>query len=304
MKCANCGNHFNDGVHCNGCKKDFDFGCALISEVSYRKLGADRRVNWRCSHCKSVTPKQTASESVTLETVLSELREQKELLKRLPELLNDVKSIKDEIMELKLACEFNSTKLDEFESRIVTVEKKVTTIQQSQNSVSSDDIELLRKDNANREQWSRLNNVEVKGVPSRNAENLFSVVQNICTAVGYSFPQSQINYIARVPQHNSKNKSMIISFINRYVKEEFVAAARAKKRLLASDIGFATDGNQVFINDHLIPETKKLLTRVKELAKKRGFSYVWVRYCKIHVRKNDSSPSHVIAKESDLNKIV
>lgn len=302
MKCASCGNHFNDGVFCNGCKRDLDFGCALISEAGYRKLGSDRRGSWRCPQCRSTSPKPAAV-PVTLETVLLELREQKELLRRLPELVNDVKSIKDEITVLKLACEFNSAKLDEFESRIGTVENKVTSIQQSQNIISPEELTLLKKDNANREQWARLNNVEVKGVPIRSKENLFSVTESICTAVGYSFPRTQINYIARVPTHNN-SKSIIISFINRYIKEEFVAAARAKKRLLACDIGFAGDGNQVYINDHLTPETKKLLTRVKEVAKKKNYCYVWVKYCKVHIRRNDTSPTLIISKESDLNKIV
>lgn len=304
MKCASCNNHFTDGVYCNGCKRDLDFGCALISEAGYRKLGPDRRAQWRCPQCKIASPKPAVADQVTLETVLKELREQKVLLSKLPELVNDVKSIKNEISELKLACEFNSAKLDEFESRIATVENKVTTIQQSQNNVSSEEIASLRKDNAHREQWSRLNNVEVKGVPMRNTENLFTITEKISTAMGYSFPQTQINYIARVPTHNSKSKSIVISFINRYIKEEFVAAARAKKRLLARDIGFAGDESQVYINDHLIPETKKLLTRVKEVAKKKNYCYVWVKYCKIHIRKNDTSPTHIISNERDLNKIV
>lgn len=304
MKCASCNTYFNDGVSCNGCKRDFDFGCALISEAGYRKLGPDRRAQWRCPQCKTASPKTTAAEQVTFETVLLELREQKVLLSRLPELINDVKSLKNEIMELKLSCEFNSAKLEEFESRIVTVENKVSSIQQSRSTISSDEIAALKKDNAHREQWSRLNNVEVKGVPIRNTENLFSLTEKISAAIGYSFPQTQINYIARVPTHNSKGKSIIISFINRYIKEEFVAAARAKKRILARDIGFTADENQVYINDHLTPETKKLLTRAKEIAKNKNYCYVWVKYCKIHIRKNDTSPAFIVSKESDLNKII
>ncbi|CAK1595945.1 unnamed protein product [Parnassius mnemosyne] len=68
-------------------------------------------------------------------------------------------------------------------------------------------------------------------------ENLFSIVENICTQVGYTIPKHQINYIARVPTHFGKDKSIIVNFINRYIKEEFVAAARAKKFMTAKDIG-------------------------------------------------------------------
>lgn len=119
MKCASCNNHFKDGVFCNGCKRTYlDFACALRTEAYYRKLDPDRRVHWRCPQCKSASPKPAAPDQPTLNTVLLELREQKVLLNRFPEL---VKSVKNEMMELKLACEFNMN-IDKFESRITTVE--------------------------------------------------------------------------------------------------------------------------------------------------------------------------------------
>lgn len=310
MKCDICQSNFTDGVFCNGCKRNMDFTCASISEVGYRKLGTDRRAGWRCPSCKlaSASPKSTKSsdpstpEPVTLEMVLSEIRCMKMQLCKLPELLEDVKSIKNEITELKSACEFNSVKLENLDIRVTNVEKQILQIQQSDINQSKD-IALLNRDNINREQWSRMNNVEIKGVPHKKTENLFNVVENISKFVGYSFPKTQINYIARVPTHGSNKKSIIVSFINRYVKEDFVAAARALKQITAKDIGFMGEDNSIYINDHLVPELKKLLTKVKERCKQKNYQYVWVKYCKIHIRRNDKSPVQIITKEMDLNKI-
>ncbi|CAK1579799.1 unnamed protein product [Parnassius mnemosyne] len=81
------------------------------------------------------------------------------------------------------------------------------------------------------------------------------------------------------------------------------AAARACKTLEAKDVGFGGNRQRVFVNDHLTPEHKKLLTKTRTLAKDRGYSYIWVKYGKIHIRKNDTSPVLIIAKEADLNKI-
>ncbi|KAL4702319.1 hypothetical protein ACJJTC_006925 [Scirpophaga incertulas] len=153
------------------------------------------------------------------------------------------------------------------------------------------------------EQRSRLNNVEVKGVPLKPGENLFSIAEALTKAVGYSFPKTQINYIVRVPIHNSKEKLIIITFINRYIKEEFLGAARAKKILTADDIGFRGNRQIAFVNDHLIPESKNLLTKTKAVAKEKNYSYVWVKHCKIHVRKNDTSRVVIVSTVNDLNKI-
>ncbi|CAG5041580.1 unnamed protein product [Parnassius apollo] len=52
------------------------------------------------------------------------------------------------------------------------------------------EIVALKKELATKEQWSRLNNVEIKGVPLKRDENLFSIVDNICTQVGYTIPET------------------------------------------------------------------------------------------------------------------
>ncbi|CAG5049997.1 unnamed protein product [Parnassius apollo] len=57
-----------------------------------------------------------------------------------------------------------------------------------------------------KEQWSRLNNIEIKGVPIKTGENLFQIHEALCKAIGFDVPKSQIDYIARVPTHNLKDK--------------------------------------------------------------------------------------------------
>ncbi|CAG4932255.1 unnamed protein product [Parnassius apollo] len=53
--------------------------------------------------------------------------------------------------------------------------------------------------------------------------------------------------------HFGKDKSIIVNFINRYIKEEFVAAARSKKFMTAKDIGFVGNEQRLYVNDHLTP---------------------------------------------------
>lgn len=306
MNCEVCGEPFTDGVHCGACNKHMDFSCANISEKSYRRLGAERKSAWKCPRCKmSRSSPVPESEPSVLTTILSELRDVKRQLAVLPTLIEDVKLVRRELSDLKASCDFNGAKLDEHAIKISDLECKVADIASLQTSLSSsvDEIAVLKKELAVKDQWTRLNNVEIKGVPMKSGENLFSVTEALTKAVGYSFAKSQINYIARVPVHNAKDKSIVINFINRYVKEEFIAAARLKKNLVAADIGFSGITQRVFVNDHLTPEYKNLLTKTKLVAKEKGFGYVWVKFCKIHVRKNDTSRVLIISSVSDLNKL-
>ncbi|KOB51833.1 Zinc finger DNA binding protein [Operophtera brumata] len=309
MKCSACGGGFNDGVQCGACKKHLDFGCAQMSETGWRKLGNERRAAWKCSACRSSSPASApapagASEPASLEAVLKEVKDLRRQLVGLPTLIQDVKSIKDELKELKSSCDFANNRLDGFAIKIAEVENRVTSVEQLQATVVSleTDVSSLKSQLSASEQRSRLNNVEIKGVPLKKDENLFSIVEVICKATNYSFPKTQINYLHRVPLHGSKEKAIVVSFINRYVKEEFVASARACKTLSAAALGFTGTSQRVFVNDHLNAESKNLLNKTKSAAKEKNFNYVWVKYGKIHVRKNETSPAFIVYRESDLNK--
>lgn len=331
MECSLCKTTVNDVVKCGECSKDFGYCCANISEQGYRKLGPERRANWRCSACKRkvspASPVPQASEAplaplapqapqasqtsmacgdgVTLEAIMAEIKGLKVSLCSLPGLVQDVKEIKTELTNVKSSCESNSAKLDEYKIRLAEVEKQLPDLTRLQAKLDTVEGELsdLKQQFASKEQWSRLNNVEIKGVPLKKNENLFTIVENISKAVNYAFPKTCINYISRVPIQNSKEKLIIVSFINRYVKEDFVASARAKKSLKATEIGFDDSQQKVYVNDHLTPEAKKLLTKTKLTLKQKGYLYVWVKFGKIHVRKDDTTQAFVIHRESDLNKL-
>lgn len=185
------------------------------------------------------------------------------------------------------------------ETKASEFEKVKDTVSILETELASTKLELSTHD-----QRSRLNNVEIKGVPLKKDENLFSIVDAISRKISYSCPKSQINYISRVPMHNSKEKLVIVSFLNRYIKEDFIAAARADKDLSTSDIGFQGASQRVYVNDHLSVESKKLLNKTKSAANEKRYEYVWVKHGKIHVRKDVNCKPFIIRKETDLNKIV
>lgn len=309
MKCAMCDSSFVDGVQCGACKKHLDFSCANVQEVAYRKWRSDKRAAWQCPKCKNPGPSNNPSplndESASLDVILREIRSLKVQLSSLPILIDDVRKIKEEIADLKASCEFNSAELKDFSERLSSVESKLPDVMRIQDTVKAthEAISVVKHDFSAKEQWARLNNIEIKGVPLKKGENLFTIVDTISKVINYTVPKTQINYISRIPVHNSKEKSIIVCFINRYIKEEFVAAARALKILTVDDLGFAGAG-RVFINDHLTPAHKKLLTKTKSVLKAKDYRYIWVKHGKIHVRKNDMAHVIIINSESDLNKII
>ncbi|KAL4716017.1 hypothetical protein ACJJTC_003806 [Scirpophaga incertulas] len=191
-----------------------------------------------------------------------------------------------------------------FSEKIEKLEKRVHTIETAQKEIPAlkDRIKYLEDFN-DKNQWLRSNNIEIKGVPMKDRENLLEIVTSIGNKIIYPVTRPSINF--NFKSHNSggdKTKPIIVSFLNRYLKEDFVAAARSFNTLRPVDIGLVGTG-RIFVNDYLTVQNTLLLSKAKSLAKENDFDYVLVKNTIILVRKNSQSPVISIKKEKNLQKI-
>ncbi|XP_060802291.1 uncharacterized protein LOC132904449 [Amyelois transitella] len=299
--CASCGGKHTEGVICSACKQHFDFQCSGITEAGYRKLG-DRKNTWRCPKCKSgaVSPQPNQMDRMQdqLEKIMSQLTP-------LASLVEDVKTIKNEIGGLKDSLEMAHDQIKSFVDKVNSLEIKIDEVQKVADEVPvlKAEIQRLNQELGERDQWARSNNVEIRGIPLKNSENLYEIVQKVATLCNYPIKNDDINYIARIPTRNSASeKPIVMALNNRYKKEAFVASARKCNELNLINLGYSTAGN-FYVNDHLTLSNKELLRKARSTAKEKNFQYVWVKHCKIMVRKSDTSPIIFIKNDKDLLKI-
>ncbi|KAL4718481.1 hypothetical protein ACJJTC_014045 [Scirpophaga incertulas] len=220
-------------------------------------------------------------------------------------LAQDIKSIKEDIQQLKNSVEYAHESSKICDGKISDLEQRMSVIESTQENVTSQNQRIADLEDfiKQKDQADRLNNAEVKGIPFKESENLFDVVSKLGAAIGCNVAKTEINYVVRVPTRiDPKKKNIIISFNNRYHKENFVACSRSHKNLSIADIGFDSD-SKIFINDHLTLENKKLLNKAKQIARDHGYSYIWVKNCKIFLRKDQTSPIKYVKSELDLKKL-
>lgn len=313
-KCSICDDQLTDGVRCSVCGNEMHFQCAGITEAGHRKLG-DRKHSWRCMKCKQTsalhpTSSPVVSRSEPESVVLLEIRALAAKLTPLEGLKDEIQALRSEFADMKSSFnqQFNEV-VREFNDKLNDMEQRVVQLEKVQDHVDQLQVRLdkLEEDSDSKDQWSRMNNVEVKGLSPSNNENLLQIISSIGDKINYPIGKSQINFITRVPTREKDHiKPVIVSFCNRYVKEDFVAAARYVSKtspLTTNQIGLP--GNQkIFINDHLTTKNKMLLSKTKKLAAEMDFQYVWVKHSKIHVRKTDTTPVMIVRSEKDLKKII
>lgn len=226
---------------------------------------------------------------------------QNETIKRLTlsndKLIEENKQIHKVIDELKSENTIISSKLLSLENKILTADKAITDVT----------AQLLYK-----EQLSRMNNLELSGIPQSKSENLVNILHTISTKVGISISPSDIDHIHRVRRYPSQNRSadvpsqvanIIVRFTRPQKKYEMLSAVKARRGITTVDLNFDGPALPIYINEHLAPHNKMLYNQARRLGKDCGYAYIWLKECKIFLRKNDSSKPIFIANECDLSKI-
>lgn len=153
---------------------------------------------------------------------------------------------------------------------------------------------------AEQEQYSRMNNVEVRGVPCTQGEDCITVLQTIGTKIGCPLTVTDLDVAHRVPTKVQDKKNIIARFCSRAKKDEFVSKAH-KAKLHLSDIGVkASVDSAVYVNEHLTPQNKALFSKALALKKQHKWQFLWISNCQIKARKAERTRVYRIASESDL----
>ncbi|KAL1448088.1 hypothetical protein WDU94_015637 [Cyamophila willieti] len=88
----------------------------------------------------------------------------------------------------------------------------------------------------------------------------------------------------------NKIKPIVVRLSNTTVRDRWTAAFRAKQLFK----------EKLFINEHLTKTNQDLLYKAKNMKEVNGYKFVWVRDCKVMIRKNETSRIYVIRNVKDL----
>lgn len=215
--------------------------------------------------------------------------------------------IKVRLNEIEISTNFVTNRQDEFDSRLSLIEQRSRNYEQYETDIVElkNRYTIISTELKARQQWDRLLNLEVIGVPETNNEDLVKVLTNIAKFVDVNISLSDIEFANRIQPKQPKPgapRTIIVKLKNRVVKDNILAGIRRFHGITRSDIGMQ-GAQRIFINEHLTLENKTLYKKCRELATSNSFKYIWIRNCKIFVRKDDKSPKIAINREEDLKKI-
>ena len=143
---------------------------------------------------------------------------------------------------------------------------------------------------ASNDQYSRLNNFEIAGIPENiNHENLESTVCNLLNKLNIKVGWNDIEACHRLKNHPKSidPAKTIVRFVNR---KHTLMALRKKK--VSKDIDFGDilgDSNKIFISENLCPAYREIYDAAYKLLKNGVIKHLWTFKGVVHIRTSDSS---------------
>lgn len=181
------------------------------------------------------------------------------------ELAKEMQALRAEVATMKES-------LDMFNGLYEAVKKKNEDLAQENKTLKEENQKIVKR-MSELDQYSWLNNAELKGIPSTQGEDCLAIVKSIGDKIGCPLNPSDIDTVHRVPAKNGTN--IIARFCSRDKKSDFTSKAR-KVRLTTRAVGFTqNDDSPVYVSDHLTPERKRLFAQALELKREKQWKYLW-----------------------------
>lgn len=213
------------------------------------------------------------------------------------------RTLRKELLEAQNSLTFMNKDVEELKLNCETLKKNNTQLIQTNQQLETNNTSL-KKQVAQLEQYSRLNNLEIRGVPNNPNEDLGVLLTNIGKSINCPIAQTDIDIVHRVPTPSQPNAQNIIAkFTSRNVKNDFQKKAR-RARLTTKDLNLQEQPNHIFFNDHLSPINKKLFSEALRLKKEKQWLYLWTDQCVIKARKTNGSTVYKIVSQDDLSVFV
>lgn len=337
VECAKCSKEIrNDGKHlvCATCRNAFHLNknCAGVCESTFTAMSQVKRDNWICRSCRSneslsvpspahsSPPKETGSlrEELTsmnakLEALLS-LKQSVDSLEVLPAKLDELLALGPIVQCLQTTVKDVETSISDFSAKynslltlatsnnqtVKALEAEVSDLQAKVQSQATEILKIRTEQNES-EQYSRLANMELHGLPISPGENLVASIAELASklSIAKTFQCSDIQEVHRLPGRRDGIPPVLIRFSSVSLKEAWMAE-RGALRLLSQTGGIP----RLYFNDNLTRANKELFWLARQKGKAQGYKFVWVKRGKIFAKKSEGSDLIRVNQITDIDSIV
>ena len=158
------------------------------------------------------------------------------------------------------------------------------------------------------EPYGRRQNLEIVGIPYVEGENTNEIVTEVAKLIEVDVKPEDISTSHRLPVRSSPDNStrkppaIIVRLVGRDIRNKIFANRKLTRNLDLEKIS-VKGTEQLFINENLTQQRKKLLWLAKQKMKATDFKFIWTSNGSTFVRKSVTSDPINIKLADDLELI-
>lgn len=219
-----------------------------------------------------------------------------------------IESLKDDFTK---TTDYLADEQNDLKAELLAANNKIRVLEQEKQALNSEVCDIERRmDTLDRASRSR--NVEIHCVPQKRNENLFFLVKKLYDAVKLSVSDTDICSVRRVAKMNpnsdrprsilltlpsERHRDILMSAFKRYNKEN------PTNMISTNHLEIPGETKLLYLSEHLSAKCKELHAAARRAAKEHGFKFVWVKFGKIYVRKDEHSNPILIKSVNCLDKL-
>lgn len=312
--------HDEEVLVCYDCKRIYHPACTKIRTMDkFKKMNNATKSSWRCDICTADSSSRSDMESGENKILqsISQMRNDinlkfNEVNSNMSEVKGQLTNVTSSINDLKMSLD---TLAQENDARKIEYEQIVNENQQLKVSVSE-----LKEQVADIQQYTRRNNIEIVGIPMISSrENVYTILSRVADVIDVPYGRQDISVAHRLPVPRSnrinspqkskeivkKHPSIVVQFVSRNVKAEWMAAFRANREALtAAALNNSLEPTPVFLNDHLTGANKMILGRGRELVRQKKLAGAWTFEGKIWVRRTKEGPATRVKSVEEVDNVL
>lgn len=213
-----------------------------------------------------------------------------EFAKQLKSMMEDVKAIKDTVTKTEEKIDSFTTELDKLKLENAENKTKIEELSKQNRELSSALNDL--------EQYSRIDNVIINGIPNTEGENIHEVIIDIAKNLEVNLNEYEINTAHRLYANKDKIPAIIVRLNNRNKKQQLIKNSK-RIRLHGKNLNMEP-AVPIYVSEHLSPHTLSIYKSAMELKNKGIITYVWIKDSKIFIREDENGQSRRIKDINDL----